>query len=79
MKKQTEICTYDSSMIVSSMYNYESQKLLFEFHTEAVYEYQGVTAEDYKLFSESESTGKGFNDNIRKYEGTKLEKHAEIN
>jgi hypothetical protein len=61
------------------MYNYESQKLLVEFNTEAVYEYQGVTAEDYKLFSESESTGKGFNDNIRKYEGTKLENHAEIN
>jgi hypothetical protein len=66
-------------MVISSLYNYETQKLLVEFSTEAVYEYQGVTIDDYKLFSESESTGKGFNENIRKYEGTKLERNAEIN
>jgi hypothetical protein len=73
MKKQTEICHYDSSMISSSFYNYETGKLLVEFHGGAVYEFINVASDHYKSFSESDSIGKGFNQYIRQYEGVKVE------
>jgi hypothetical protein len=76
MKKQTEICHYESSMISSSFYNFESEKLLVEFHGGAVYEFLNVPFDHYKAFSEAESIGKSFNEYIRQYEGKKVEEET---
>ncbi len=73
MKKQTEICHYESSMISSSFYNFQSGKLLVEFNGGALYEFLNVPESNYRSFSESESVGRGFNEFIRPYEGVKVE------
>jgi hypothetical protein len=73
MKKQTEICHYESSMISSSFYNFESGKLLVEFNGGALYEFLNVSLDDYRSFSESDSVGKAFNSHIRQYNGIKVE------
>ena len=73
MKKLTEINHYESSMIASSFYNFNTEKLLVEFNGGAVYEFLNVPFDHYKAFSESDSVGKAFNEYIRQYEGTKIQ------
>jgi len=76
MKKLTEICHYESSMISSSFYNFQTEKLLVEFNGGSVYEFLNVPFDHYKAFSESESVGKAFNEYIRQYNGTKVEEEV---
>jgi hypothetical protein len=64
--------THESSMIQSSSYNTETGELSVTFNGGNTYKYERVTNEDYTSFVDSESTGKGFNEFIRKYEGQKL-------
>lgn len=64
--------THESSMIQSSSYDTQSLELTVTFHGGNTYSYTGVTESDYNSFVNAESTGKGFNEYIRKYEGQKL-------
>jgi len=73
MKKKTEICIYESSMILSSNYNFDSKELRVEFKGGTIYQFEGVEIEDYQAFSNGESIGKSFNEYIRKYNGVKTE------
>jgi hypothetical protein len=73
MKKKTEICIYESSMILSSNFNFDTLSLRVEFRGGTIYQFEGVEIEDYLAFSNGESIGKSFNEYIRKYEGTKTE------
>lgn len=63
---------HESSMIKSSVYDTENGELIVTFNGGASYQFESVTEEDYQLFSNSESIGRGFNDNIRKYNGIKM-------
>lgn len=63
---------HESSMIQSSTYDTNSLELVVTFHGGNSYTYNGVAESDYTAFVDSESTGKGFNEYIRKYEGQKL-------
>ena len=72
MKKKSEFCTYDSSMIRTSRFNFEESKLQVEFTGGTVYEFVNVDLVDYLAFANTEdSVGKSFNQYIRKYEGKK--------
>jgi len=72
MKKKSEFCTYDSSMIRTSRYNFETKNLLVEFNGGTTYEFENVDSVDYLAFANTEeSVGKAFNQYIRKYEGKK--------
>jgi len=72
MKKKSEFCTYDSSMIRTSRYNFETKNLLVEFTGGTTYEFENVDSVDYLAFANTEeSIGKSFNQYIRKYEGKK--------
>lgn len=73
MKKTTEICIYESSMIHSSNYNYTDGNLKVEFRGGTTYQFNSVDIEDYLAFSNGESIGKSFNEYIRKYNGVKTE------
>lgn len=64
--------THDSSMIKSSNYNDDNFQLSITFNSGITYLYEGVSNEDYTEFINGESAGKSFNDNIRKYHGTKV-------
>lgn len=61
-----------SSMIDASSYNKENGDLIVTFKGGSQYEFKMVTEQDYQLFSESESIGRGFNQHIKKYNGAKL-------
>ena len=63
---------HESSMIQSSSYDTETLELIVTFVGGPSYTYNGVSNEDYTAFVESESTGRAFNEHIRKYEGMKL-------
>lgn len=63
---------HQSSMIQSSMYDTTTGELVVNFNGGSTYTYNGVTNEDYNAFTSAESTGKAFNEFIRKYEGSKL-------
>jgi len=63
---------HESSMIQSSTYDTQSLELIVTFNGGSTYTYNGVSESDYNSFVSSESTGKGFNEFIRKYEGQKL-------
>jgi len=77
MKKKTEFCIYDSSMVLSSTFNFESSELVVEFVGGSKYSYTNVEFVDYMAFSNGESIGKSFNEFIRKYEGTKIQENME--
>ena len=64
--------THESSMIQSSSYDTQALELIVTFHGGSVYKYEGVTEQDYNSFVSGESTGKAFNEHIRKYTGSKL-------
>ena len=64
---------HESSMIQSSSYDTETLELIVTFIGGPSYTYNGVSNEDYTAFVESESTGRAFNEHIRKYNGSKLE------
>ena len=79
MKKKSEFCTYDSSMIRTSRYNFETKDLEVEFNGGTTYKFENVDDVDYLAFANSEeSIGKSFNQHIRKYEGkkTSIENHS---
>ena len=63
---------HQSSMIQSSSYDTTTGELIVNFNGGTTYTYNGVTNEDYTSFTNAESTGKAFNEHIRKYEGSKL-------
>ena len=63
---------HESSMIQSSSYDNQSLELVVTFHGGSVYKYEGVTEEDYSNFVNGESTGRAFNEHIRKYAGSKM-------
>lgn len=63
---------HESSMIQSSSYDTQSLELTVTFNGGSIYKYEGVTEEDYNGFVSGESTGKAFNEYIRKYTGSKL-------
>lgn len=58
--KLTETCTYDSSNIKSSVYNFKTEELIITFKNKSVYKYFGVDKDEYYVFSSHESTGKAF-------------------
>ena len=73
MKKKSEFCTYDSSMIRTSRYNFETKDLEVEFNGGTIYKFVNVDDVDYLAFANTEeSIGKSFNQHIRKYEGRKI-------
>jgi hypothetical protein len=74
MKKVTEFCTYESTMIHSSRYNWQTGNLEVEFRGGGtIYKFEGVESVDYLAFNNSEeSIGKAFNTYIRKYKGQKV-------
>ena len=79
MKKKSEFCTYDSSMIRTSRYNFETKDLEVEFNGGTTYKFENVDIVDYLAFANTEeSIGKSFNQHIRKYEGkkTSIENHS---
>jgi hypothetical protein len=79
MKKKSEFCTYDSSMIRTSRYNFDSKELDVEFNGGTTYRFNNVDTIDYLAFANTEeSVGKSFNQHIRKYEGkkTSMENHS---
>jgi hypothetical protein len=61
-----------SSMIQSSSYDPSTQELSVTFNNGAIYTYQMVSEQDYNNFINSESSGQGFNQHIRKYQGTRM-------
>jgi len=64
---------YDSSLVRESVYEYETNKLTIEFAS-AMYEYVGVSVEDYNSFVNADSQGKALNEIIKgKYEFKKIE------
>ena len=67
------ITEHESSHIKKSKWILEENELFIEFHNGGVYVYSDVNLEDYQGFVQSESTGKGFNEYIKKYEFTKIE------
>jgi hypothetical protein len=69
----------ESSMIDSTNFNPENNELIVNFKGGSSYSFQNVLTEDYKALVESESTGKAFNEHIRKYNGLKLENNTETN
>lgn len=74
MKKKTEICIYESSMIHSSNFNFDTNELKVEFKGGTTYIFNSVDEVDYKAFSNAESIGKAFNQYIRhQYEGSKID------
>ena len=62
-----------SSMIDSTNYNPETNELIVTFKGGSAYAFKDVVTEDYKALVEEESTGKAFNQYIRKYNGLKIE------
>lgn len=65
-KKNTEITnSWDSSMIQSTVYNYDKETLIVEFTNGQQYSYADVSYLDYFEFASSESKGKHFIANIR--------------
>lgn len=64
--------THESSMIQSSSYDTQTLELVVTFTGGTSYKYEGVTEQDYNGFVSGESTGKAFNEYIRKYTGNKL-------
>ena len=72
--KKTQTNTYDSSLVTSSTYIYGEKKLYVELNGNT-YQYDDVTLEDYKKFSEADSQGKALNSVIKpKYKFKKCEK-----
>lgn len=61
--------THQSTMITSSSYDTETRELMVTFTGGINYLYENVTNEDYTSFIDADSSGKGFNEFIRKYGG----------
>ena len=72
--KKTETCTYDSSMIESSTYDFVTRELIVIFTGGTQYSYAGVSEMAYETFSrDQESVGKAFNESVkRNYTGIKI-------
>lgn len=70
---------HQSSMIKASSYDTETHQLIVTFNNDTSYSYSMVTEQDYQTFVDSESIGQGFNQNIRKYNGNKIEQNVETN
>ena len=60
-------CEIESSNLVSTEYDSETQKLLTTFKNGAVYEYDEVPHKIFAQFRLAESQGKFFNQNISKH------------
>ena len=63
---------HESTMIQSSSYDNQSLEFIVSFNGGSSYKYEGVSEEDYSNFVNGESTGRAFNEYIRKYTGSKL-------
>ena len=69
------ICEIESSNLVRTEYDSETEKLITVFKNGAVYEYDEVPHNIYARFRLSESQGKFFNTDIsKKYKYRKVEK-----
>lgn len=68
-----EKVNHNSSVVSSSEYDRSVNTLILEFKTGKRYQYEGVTPEDWESYRNSESTGRGFNEFISKYQGTRIE------
>ena len=65
--KGTKIsCEYDSSNLKKGEYDTESKKLRLTFMNDGIYEYDGVSLETFSAMNLAESTGKYFNQHIKK-------------
>lgn len=72
-KGEIEINTWDSSMIISTSYNFKEEILAVEFKNNTEYSYQNITLEEYQEFLTADSKGKHFISSIRdKKEYTRL-------
>jgi len=65
---------YDSSNVLGSVYNTESNDLDLIFKSGQKYRYKGVSRADYMRLEIAESQGQVFNTHIKKYAFEKLEK-----
>ena len=64
---------YDSSNILASIYNNQTNDLDLIFKAGTKYRYSNVSKSDYMRFEIAESQGNVFNSHIKKYSFTKLE------
>lgn len=64
---------YDSSNILASIYNRDTNDLTLIFNKGTQYKYPNVTMTDYTRFELAESQGKVFNSHIKQYVFEKLE------
>ena len=60
------ICEYDSSNLKKGIYDTETKKLQLTFNNDGVYEYDEIPHDVFAAMNMAESTGKYFNQNIRK-------------
>ena len=72
--QDTETRMYNSSTIVSSVYNFKEKRLTIRFKNNNVYRFENVDLNDYKRFStDTISSGKAFYREINsRYKGTRL-------
>ena len=65
---------YNSSTIVSSVYNFKERRLTIRFHNGNIYKFDNVALNDYREFdNDTISTGKAFHRVINKrYKGQKV-------
>ena len=54
----------------SSKFNSRTNDLEVTFKNDIAYKFKDVSDEDYESFSNADSAGKGFNQYIKKYNGT---------
>jgi hypothetical protein len=64
---------YDSSNIIASTYNKETQDLVLTFNKGNKYKYPKVSSSDYTRFEIAESQGKVFNTHIKNYTFEKMD------
>lgn len=72
MSKISETVKYKSSTVKSSHYNFNEATLEVMFNSGSVYEYKNVPIISYEYFRDGASTGKSFNEYIKKLENTKI-------
>ena len=60
------ICEYDSSNLKKSVYDTETKKLKLTFTNDGIYEYDEVPHDVFAEMNLAESTGKFFNQRIKK-------------
>jgi len=70
---KTQQNIYDSSTVVSSVYDFKTEELIVAFKF-GEYSYKDVSLEDYDLFADADSQGTGLNKYIKgKYKYEKIE------